>query len=152
MDPAHLPSPAASQPTLAPLSAQPSKHTLRAQASKATISHSIAPSGPLSETSTIASVEQVHRDDDSVISQFERETYGPEPGEKGWDKYEVSFAADDPERPQNWSRAQRWYITLFSGLLVLNAYVVPIADIDLLTDKVCPARSRVQRHQVSYRK
>ncbi|KIO22265.1 hypothetical protein M407DRAFT_245224 [Tulasnella calospora MUT 4182] len=28
---------------------------------------------------------------------------------------------DDPENPKNWSRAFRWYLTMASGLLILNA-------------------------------
>ncbi|KAJ7038322.1 major facilitator superfamily domain-containing protein [Mycena alexandri] len=32
-----------------------------------------------------------------------------------------SFEDGDPSNPKNWSRGRRWYLTAFSGLLVLNA-------------------------------
>ncbi|KAI0080277.1 MFS general substrate transporter [Panus rudis PR-1116 ss-1] len=60
-------------------------------------------------------------DVEDINSEFHREAYGPEPGEDGWDKYEVRFEPDDPEHPQNWSALKKWYLTMFSGLLVLNA-------------------------------
>ena len=60
---------------------------------------------------------------EDLNEEYHREAYGPDPGEKGWDQYEVRFAPNDPEDPQNWSRAQRWFLTILSGLLVLNAYV-----------------------------
>ncbi|THG99890.1 hypothetical protein EW026_g2535 [Hermanssonia centrifuga] len=86
---------------------------------------STAGSVPLSQTSsTVASTddrEPAPRDDNSAISEYEREAYGPQLGEKGWDEFEVRFAPGDPEDPHNWSRSRRWYITLFSGMLVLNA-------------------------------
>ena len=88
---------------------------------------STAVSAQLSQTSsTVASRDDpflgdADDDDDDANSQFHREAYGPEPGEKGWDQYEVRFAPDDPEDPHNWSRTKRWYITLLGGLLVLNA-------------------------------
>ncbi|KAI0348401.1 MFS general substrate transporter [Trametopsis cervina] len=63
------------------------------------------------------------RDEDarSVNAEFEEEAYGPEPGEKGWDKFEVRFEQGDPDSPFSWSRLRRWYITLLAGILVLNA-------------------------------
>lgn len=79
---------------------------------------------PYSQTSsTVASVhnEPSPGDDDDLNSQFHEEAYGPEPGEKGYDKFEVRFAPDDPASPYNWPRWQRWYITLLGGILVLNA-------------------------------
>lgn len=84
-----------------------------------------AVSVPLSQTSsTVGSHnDDPEVDDDDVNSEFHREAYGPEPGEKGYDKYEVRFEADDPASPYNWSRVKRWYITLLGGVLVLNAYV-----------------------------
>ncbi|KAJ3565465.1 hypothetical protein NP233_g7618 [Leucocoprinus birnbaumii] len=33
----------------------------------------------------------------------------------------VTFEDGDPTNPQNWSRARRWYLTMASALLVLNA-------------------------------
>ncbi|PPQ67075.1 hypothetical protein CVT25_005676 [Psilocybe cyanescens] len=39
-----------------------------------------------------------------------------------YDPYLIdTFEPNDPEDPQNWSNAKRWYLTLISGLLVLNA-------------------------------
>ncbi|KAG6851213.1 hypothetical protein H0H93_015223 [Arthromyces matolae] len=37
------------------------------------------------------------------------------------DIYQVAFEPSDPSNPQNWSRPKRWYLTMASGLLVLNA-------------------------------
>ncbi|TFK36831.1 hypothetical protein BDQ12DRAFT_226980 [Crucibulum laeve] len=34
--------------------------------------------------------------------------------------YAVYFEPRDPNDPQNWSNAKRWYLTLASGLRVLN--------------------------------
>ncbi|KAI0094961.1 MFS general substrate transporter [Irpex rosettiformis] len=71
-------------------------------------------------TPTVASRED-ENDADSVNAEFERETFGPEPGEKGWDKYEVRITPDDPDSPFRMSRVRRWYITMLGGILVLNA-------------------------------
>lgn len=60
---------------------------------------------------------------EDLNEEYHREAFGPDPGEKGWDQYEVRFAPNDPEDPQNWSRIQRWFLTILSGMLVLNAYV-----------------------------
>ncbi|OBZ73285.1 hypothetical protein A0H81_07031 [Grifola frondosa] len=65
--------------------------------------------------------EQREPEDDDVNSQFEREAYGPEVGEKDWDEFEITMGPDDPQNPHNWSRLYRWYITLVAGFLVLNA-------------------------------
>ncbi|KDQ16620.1 hypothetical protein BOTBODRAFT_186300 [Botryobasidium botryosum FD-172 SS1] len=35
--------------------------------------------------------------------------------------FKVSFERDDPEDPHNWSRAKRWYLTIFSGILAVNS-------------------------------
>lgn len=61
--------------------------------------------------------------DEDVQSEFRHEAYGPQPGEEGWDKFEVRFEPDELANPHNWSRAKRWYMTSVAGLLVLNAYV-----------------------------
>lgn len=83
---------------------------------------STAISVPRSQTSsTVASVQNNSEDDDDVNSEFHREAFGPEPGEKGYDEWEVRLAPDDPASPYNWSRLKRWYITLLGGILVLNA-------------------------------
>lgn len=37
------------------------------------------------------------------------------------DPYLVTFDVDDPTNPKNWSRGRRWYLTVISGLIVLNA-------------------------------
>ncbi|KAG6841928.1 hypothetical protein C0991_005108 [Blastosporella zonata] len=37
------------------------------------------------------------------------------------DIYQVAFDPADPSNPKNWSRLRRWYLTMASGLLVLNA-------------------------------
>ncbi|KDR85321.1 hypothetical protein GALMADRAFT_234133 [Galerina marginata CBS 339.88] len=40
----------------------------------------------------------------------------------GHDPYLVDqFEPNDPDNPQNWSNRKRWYLTMISGLLVLNA-------------------------------
>ncbi|CAL1706392.1 unnamed protein product [Somion occarium] len=59
--------------------------------------------------------------DEDVQSEFRHEAYGPQPGEEGWDKFEVRFEPDELANPHNWSRAKRWYMTSVAGLLVLNA-------------------------------
>ncbi|RXW18072.1 hypothetical protein EST38_g7778 [Candolleomyces aberdarensis] len=33
----------------------------------------------------------------------------------------VTWEENDPENPQNWSRLKRWYITIMSSILILNA-------------------------------
>lgn len=66
--------------------------------------------------------EERHPEEDPQ-TEFRREAYGPQPGEEGWDKFEVRWDPDDPDDPHNWSRAKRWYLTGAAGLLVLNAYV-----------------------------
>ncbi|TFK77215.1 MFS general substrate transporter [Pluteus cervinus] len=43
------------------------------------------------------------------------------PDETEEDPFLVKFAPGDPRDPKNWSRIRRWYLTLASGLLVLNA-------------------------------
>lgn len=84
---------------------------------------STAISEPFSQTSsTVASINEApEAEDDDVNSEFHREAYGPEPGEKGYDQWEVRFAPDDLASPYNWSRLKRWYITILGGILVLNA-------------------------------
>lgn len=120
----HLPLPQADMSsTLSPASLPPALSSKLSSQSRP----STAVSAPHSQTSsTVASRDDPFpgddpEDDDDANSQFHREAYGPEPGEKGWDQYEVRFAPDDPEDPHNWSRVKRWYITLLGGLLVLNA-------------------------------
>lgn len=113
-------SPATSNPTLVlpPASSQPSSKTHLSRPSTAVS----VPSSQIS--STVASEHDTSpEDDDDVNSAFHHEAYGPEPGEKGYDKYEVRFEADDPASPYNWSRLKRWYITILGGILVLNASV-----------------------------
>lgn len=39
------------------------------------------------------------------------------------DPFEVTMGPDDADNPKAWSRPYRWYITMLSGVLVLNAYV-----------------------------
>lgn len=58
---------------------------------------------------------------DDVNSQYEHEAYGPAPGEKDWNEFEVSIPPTDPLFPQTWSPLQRCYITAVMALLVLNA-------------------------------
>lgn len=60
---------------------------------------------------------------DDVNIQFEHEAYGPAEGEKALDSFEVIMRPDDPDNPKTWSRPYRWYITMLSAVLVLNAYV-----------------------------
>ncbi|KAH8108013.1 MFS general substrate transporter [Cristinia sonorae] len=56
-----------------------------------------------------------------INTAFEHQAYGPEPGEKSEDDFEVRFEEGAKEHPHNWSRWQRWYITALTGILVLNA-------------------------------
>lgn len=115
---------------------------------------STAVSNPRSRSSsTAASHHDREADSDSVNARFHKEAYGPDPGEKGWDPYEVRFAPDDPDDPHNWSRAKRWYITLLGGLLVLNAYVSlsQLTSVSRLT-LWPPGHSRVQRPQGLFRR
>ncbi|KAF8973708.1 MFS general substrate transporter [Flammula alnicola] len=45
-----------------------------------------------------------------------------ESGTDDYDPYLIDeFEPGDPENPRNWSNGKRWYLTLISGLLVLNA-------------------------------
>ena len=60
---------------------------------------------------------------EDVNSEFEHEAYGPPEGEKGVDPYEVRMGPEDSDNPKSWSRAYRWYITMLSATLLLNAYV-----------------------------
>ncbi|KAE9408218.1 MFS general substrate transporter [Gymnopus androsaceus JB14] len=52
--------------------------------------------------------------------------------ERDSDPYLVTFDIDDPKNPMNWSRAQRWYLTIFGGLLVLNATFASSAPSEVL--------------------
>ena len=100
--------------------AHPSSVEEKEQATQAT---QITPSR--ASTPTVATHVEDDIDDEgsSVNAEFEREAYGPEPGDKGWDKYEVRIPPDDPDSPFRMSRVKRWYITMLGGVLVLNAYV-----------------------------
>ncbi|KAF7792538.1 hypothetical protein EIP86_003579 [Pleurotus ostreatoroseus] len=59
--------------------------------------------------------------EDPVVEGYRKEAYGPSPGEKGWDEFEVRFTEGDSDDPHNWSRTRRWYITMVGALLVLNS-------------------------------
>ncbi|KDQ13833.1 hypothetical protein BOTBODRAFT_188299 [Botryobasidium botryosum FD-172 SS1] len=48
-------------------------------------------------------------------------TPAPDKEEELREKFCVSFGQDDPENPLNWSRAKRWYITIFAGILAVNS-------------------------------
>ena len=78
----------------------------------------------------VEDVDERRHPDEDPQTEFRHEAFGPQPGEKGWDKFEVRWEPDDPEDPHNWSRLKRWYLTAASGLLLLNAYV---HRFDLLT-------------------
>lgn len=58
--------------------------------------------------------------------EFEREAFGPQPGDKAWDPYEIHIAPDDPDHPFSWSRLYRWYLTMLAGVVLLNAYVLSL--------------------------
>ncbi|KAJ8520098.1 hypothetical protein ONZ45_g3022 [Pleurotus djamor] len=58
--------------------------------------------------------------------------------EQDVDRFLVKFDDDDPSNPLNWSRLKRWYLTLASGLLVLNATFAssaPSGIVPLLMDE-----------------
>ncbi|TBU30061.1 MFS general substrate transporter [Dichomitus squalens] len=75
---------------------------------------------PSSKTPTfVESGERTESQD--VVSQFQHEAYGPGPGEKPEDNFEMTMAPDDPDNPKTWSRPYRWFITMLSAVLVLNA-------------------------------
>ncbi|KAF9806308.1 hypothetical protein IEO21_08731 [Rhodonia placenta] len=65
--------------------------------------------------------EQNQEDSDNVEREFEREAFGPQPGDKAWDPYEIHIAPDDPDHPFSWSRLYRWYLTMLAGVVLLNA-------------------------------
>ncbi len=67
---------------------------------------------------------QGHPEEPDINSEFEHEAYGPPPGEKPVDSFEVTMAPDDPDNPKTWRSSYRWYITMLSAMLVLNAYVI----------------------------
>ncbi|TRM66439.1 major facilitator superfamily domain-containing protein [Schizophyllum amplum] len=52
----------------------------------------------------------------SIQSHVERSSQVEKP-----DQFLVLFDDNDPENPQNWSRAKKWYLTMLGGVLVLNA-------------------------------
>ncbi|KAI8976291.1 MFS general substrate transporter [Trametes punicea] len=105
---------------------------------------SIEPKQPSTEVSSRSStiVDAVDRpqgqreeeDEDDVNSQFEHEAYGPAAGEKPVDPYEVTMPPDHPDNPKAWSRAYRWYITMLSALLVLNATFASSAPEGIIPD------------------
>ncbi|GBE85689.1 MFS general substrate transporter [Sparassis latifolia] len=84
-----------------------------------------------SRSSTITYEEE---DEGDINSQFEREAYGPREGDKEWDAFEIRLPEDDPANPHNWSRVYRWYITMFGGLLVLNATFASSAPSGIIPD------------------
>ena len=101
------------------------------------------------ESRTPTYVESGDHDDDSDInSEFEHEAYGPAPGEKPVDSFEIIMSPDDPDNPKNWSKAYRWYITMLSAVLVLNAYVVCTHFLSISLTFLCaPEHSRHLRQQ-----
>lgn len=113
---AHLPTPAVS-----PQLSTPSTDTAASSAPGPAYRLSDRSSLGTAISRTSSTVASQQDDTESINADFHREAYGPAPGEKGWDQYEVRFAPDDPEDPYNWSRVKRWYITLLGGMLVLNA-------------------------------
>ena len=78
-----------------------------------------------SRTPTFVEPQDPPRDDEDVNSEFEHEAYGPGPGEKPLDSYEVTMGPDDADNPKTWKHWYRWYITALSAILVLNACVHP---------------------------
>ena len=70
---------------------------------------------------TVYSQGQHEQDNEDINTEFEREAYGPPPGEKLVNQFEVQFEPGSIEDPHNWSRVLRWYLTAFTGILVLNA-------------------------------
>ena len=70
-------------------------------------------------------VEQPGQADDheDINLEFEHEAFGPGPGEKPENSFEVVMGPDDSDNPKAWARSYRWFITMLSAVLVLNAYV-----------------------------
>ncbi|KAJ7293459.1 MFS general substrate transporter [Mycena rebaudengoi] len=58
--------------------------------------------------------------DGRQADEFEPKDSSPS-NEKDLDPYLVQFEDGDSANPKNWSRLRRWYLTAFSGVLVLNA-------------------------------
>ncbi|OJT09245.1 hypothetical protein TRAPUB_14320 [Trametes pubescens] len=98
------------------------------------------PSNPATEassrSSTIVDPEDRRREeqDEDVNSEFEHEAYGPAAGEKPVDPFEVTMGPDDPDNPKSWSRPYRWYITMLSAVLVLNATFASSAPEGIIPD------------------
>lgn len=76
-----------------------------------------------SRTPTFVEPDARSVDSGDVNSEFEHEAYGPGPGEKAVDSFEIIMSPDDPENPKMWKRSHRWFITVLAASLCLNAYV-----------------------------
>ncbi|KAF5323409.1 hypothetical protein D9611_005791 [Ephemerocybe angulata] len=68
----------------------------------------------------------------SVIAEDESEAGR----EKELDPYLVQFDKNDPRNPQNWTRARKWYLTMASGILVLNATFASSSPSGIFTNLV----------------
>ena len=80
---------------------------------------------------------------EDVNTQFEHQAYGPGPGEKPEDSFEVIMGPQDPDNPKTWGRVYRWYITMAAALLLMNAYVSYLRTVkihDPLTCFAVPSR------------
>ncbi|KZT04040.1 MFS general substrate transporter [Laetiporus sulphureus 93-53] len=84
-------------------------------------SHSRASVADSHSPTIVDDLEEEALAEDEVQSEFHLEAYGPHPGEKGWDSFEVTIPLDDPENPKSWSRPYRWYLTMLGSVLVFNA-------------------------------
>ena len=92
---------------------------------------------------------------DDINLEFEHEAYGPAPGEKPEDSFEVIMQPDDPDNPKAWSRPYRWFVTMLSAVLVLNAYVLSShTQLPLLTFALQNVHiiSTIRSHQAAHRK
>ncbi|KAI5121794.1 hypothetical protein M0805_009786 [Coniferiporia weirii] len=65
--------------------------------------------------------------------EAERELF-PGAEEQRKNPHLVEFDVNDPANPKNWSRAYRWFLTMFSGLLVLNASFASSAPSGIATN------------------
>ncbi len=105
---------------------------------------------PSSRTPTFVESQDHLRDAEDVNSEFEHEAYGPAPGEKPEDSYEVIMGPNDPDNPKTWKHWYRWYITALSAILVLNACVFCLFSLHASSSSpVSLVRSHRQRHQES---
>ena len=94
-----------------PMSADPPQNSMATEVSSRTPTFVESPDAPVED----------------INAEFEHEAYGPAPGEKPIDSFEVIMGLDDSDNPKAWSRPYRWWITILAAVLVLNACVLVLS-------------------------